>query len=110
MRGRGPQLWSMIWVAVAIGCGGTLPATPDAAVPDAMPPPTPAFTEAPALVPNAVVPLAPRLRFATDLPTRVSVALDDGARSFTLAFDTPSTAHDHVLLGLRPGRSHRVTV
>jgi len=45
-------------------------------VADAAPP---RFVEAPTLSPNENVPLAPRLTFETDVPTRARVDLQDGA-------------------------------
>ena len=60
--------------------------------------------------PNPAVPLAAILSVTTDVPTRLTVNMDDGERAWSV---TPSEAmavsHQVPVLGLRAGRSHTIT-
>ena len=87
---------------VVAGCGGE-----SAGIPDAAPPRPPEFVIQPSLTANEIVPLAPRLTFTTDVPTQARVELGDGV---TVELPGYAAAHDVPLLGLKPGRSYRVTV
>jgi hypothetical protein len=53
-------------------------------------------------------PLTARLMVATNLPTTLSVHLDDGERSWTLSWDEPSTEHEVPLVGARAERTVEV--
>jgi len=75
-----------------------------------MPVAAPVFTTPASIAPNAAAPLAPTLGFETDVPTRATVVIADGTRSFEVAFPDLATDHLHLLLGFRPGRDHTVTV
>jgi len=75
-----------------------------------MPVAAPVFTTPASIAPNEAAPLAPTLGFETDVPTRATVVIADGTRSFEVAFPDLATDHLHLLLGFRPGRDHTVTV
>lgn len=61
--------------------------------------------------PNPHAPLAAILEFATDEPSSVRVEVLDGEWGWTKTFeDEPLTEHRHAILGLRPGRTHRLGV
>jgi hypothetical protein len=60
--------------------------------------------------PNAAVPLAAVLSVTTDVPTRVELRIQEGAREWSVDADRNlATEHARVpVLGLRPGREHRI--
>ncbi len=60
---------------------------------------------------NEQVPLALICRFRTDVPTRTTVRLSDGTNSNRVpAVSGFRTEHEVVILGLRPNRSHTITI
>ena len=64
-----------------------------------------------AVAPNPEAPLTARLRFSTDRPARTRLAIDDGERrTEALAEKDYATDHEVMVLGLRPGRRHRVEI
>jgi hypothetical protein len=75
-------------------------------------PPTPGFTEAPALEldPNLTTPLAALLTLATDIPTRLEVTISDSSHSHVITFNEFETSHSHPVLGLKPDRTYSVSV
>jgi arylsulfate sulfotransferase len=60
--------------------------------------------------PNPSVPLAAILSLSTNEPTKVTIRIDDGERSWD-ATKSNGFANDHSLmvLGMRPGRVHKIT-
>lgn len=61
--------------------------------------------------PSETVPLAAQVRFGTDRPTTVALEFDDGERGWTVDVRAPATTNHVVpILGMRPGRTHRVRV
>jgi arylsulfate sulfotransferase len=64
----------------------------------------PSFTQAT----NA--PLAGVLHVTTDVPTRLTVSVDEGTNVWTRRFYDYATAHAQTLVGFRPGRTNRVSV
>jgi arylsulfate sulfotransferase len=103
--------------AVAFGaCGdnGSGPGTPDGALFDAAPDAAVplAFVSGPTftLAPNPRAPLAGQLALATNRPTRVSLAITDAQRAFTVELGVRATAHVTPVLGFRPGTAHMVAV
>jgi hypothetical protein len=64
-----------------------------------------------AVAPNPEAPLTARLRFNTDRPARTRLTIDDGERrTEALAEKDYVTDHEVMVLGLRPGRRHRVEI
>jgi len=55
-------------------------------------------------------PLARELTLATDEPTRVTLAISDGAKTSKMEFDTYARTHAVPVLGLKAGTSHTVSV
>ncbi len=92
----------------ASGSGGT-----GGGPPPPPPPPPPVIVSGPILVPNpnAAVPLAATVELATDVPTKVTLTLDDGSKIWSV---TPqpafALAHETPVLGVRPDRTHLITV
>jgi hypothetical protein len=63
------------------------------------------------VAPNPEAPLTARLRFTTDRPTRTRLTIDDGERrTEALAEKEYVMDHEVMVLGLRPGRRHRVEI
>lgn len=90
------------------GCGS--PAGDDAGT--AMPEASGPSVESVTLVgnPNPTVPLAAILSVVTDVPTRLTINLDDGERSWSVTpSDEMSTDHEVPVLGMRPDRTHTIT-
>ncbi len=59
--------------------------------------------------PSDAVPLAAQVTFTTSRPTTVSLALDDGERTWVVDTGQPAgTNHVVPILGMRPNRTHRV--
>ena len=60
--------------------------------------------------PNPTVPLAAILSLSTDVPTRATVRINDGERTWD-ATSSEGFAQEHSLmvLGMRPGRVHNIT-
>ncbi len=82
--------------------------------PGGPPPPTPpVIVSGPLLIPNPnlAVPLAATVEIATVVPTQVTLTLDDGTKVWSV---TPvagfSLAHETPVLGVRPDRTHQITV
>lgn len=90
------KLAIIVAVGTAIACGDRTPPVLGAVV---------------VAQPSEHTPLAALLTFSTDEPGRVSLAIADGERTWTV---TPGhdyrTDHEVPVLGLRPDRSHDVTV
>ncbi len=60
--------------------------------------------------PNPTVPLAAILSVTTDVPTSLTLNIDDGDRSWSVTpSDAMATSHEVPVLGLRAGRTHTVT-
>ena len=60
--------------------------------------------------PNPTVPLAAILSVATDVPTRLTLNVDDGERSWSVTpEEAMTTEHELPVLGLRAGRTHTIT-
>ena len=73
----------------------------------------PSFTQEPFLEPNPVtaVPLAAVLTLETDRPTRVELGFDDGVRQWQVVASGYARRHERIpVLGMRPGREHRIAV
>jgi len=74
----------------------------------------PTITSSPVLVPNSNtnVPLAATITLQTDVPTRITLLVDDGVRIFLIPDAEPAFRIDHEVpvLGLAPGRTHAITV
>ena len=61
--------------------------------------------------PSGRVPLAALLTVSTGAPARISVKVDTEAAAWTIAPDSEfKTSHSVAVLGLRPGKTHRITV
>jgi len=61
--------------------------------------------------PNPNAPLAGILTFTSDRPVVPSLLIDDGENQQSVTpDDEPSTEHETLVLGLRPGRRHSVIV
>lgn len=61
--------------------------------------------------PNPNAPLAGILSFTSDRPVVPSLLIDDGEHQQNVTpDDEPKTVHETLVLGLRPGRTHTVTV
>jgi len=61
--------------------------------------------------PNETVPLARLLQFTTHEPALATVTVSDGEREWTVPTpDSPAIEHSVSLIGMRPARSHTVTV
>jgi arylsulfate sulfotransferase len=104
-------LYLAIFGLVIAACGGDDEAIPDAGggSPDAG---GPRFTLEPTLdmAPNPSTPLAGILRVETSTPSRIEVAMNDGASDWTISFDELATAHELPVLGFRPDRLHTLEV
>ena len=60
--------------------------------------------------PNPTVPLAAILRATTDVPTRLTLNIDDGENNWSVTpSDELTTSHEVPVLGMRPGRTHTIT-
>ena len=60
--------------------------------------------------PNPTVPLAAILSVTTDVPTRLTINIDDGERSWSVTPDEAmAMSHEVPVLGLRAGRTHTIT-
>jgi hypothetical protein len=55
-------------------------------------------------------PLAGVLQLNTDVPTRVSVSVNDGTNNWTRDFLDYATVHSNMLVGFKAGRSNAITV
>jgi len=85
--------------------GGPTPDPPDASVPLAFVL-GPAFT----LAPNPSTPLTGRLAVATNRPSRLSIAITDPDRAFTVGPGELAAAHVAPVLGLRPATTHTLAI
>jgi hypothetical protein len=107
-------MWRLVLAGALAACGDNGSAAPDAALPDAAPDAAvplafvtgPTFT----LAPNPSTPLAGRLELSTNRPTRVSLAISDADRAFTVELGARSAAHVAPVLGFRPGTAHLLAV
>jgi arylsulfate sulfotransferase len=59
---------------------------------------------------SSLAPLAGVLRLSTDVPARVSVAVNDGTNAWTRNFYDYTNIHAVTLLGFKPGRTNAITV
>src|SRR5258706_9751215 len=64
-----------------------------------------AFTPA-----GSSAPLAGVLQLTTDVPTRVSVSVNDGTNTWARDFLDYGTVHSNIVLGFKPGRTNAITV
>jgi hypothetical protein len=100
-------MWRLVLAGALAACGDNGSAAPDAALPDAAPDAAvplafvtgPTFT----LAPNPSTPLAGRLELSTNRPTRVSLAISDADRAFTVELGARSAAHVAPVLGFGRG-------
>ena len=60
--------------------------------------------------PNGVTPLAGAVELSTDVPSRVTLDVDDGVDSWSIAFPDLDTEHFLPLLGLKPDSIYTVQV
>ncbi|MCZ6589284.1 MAG: hypothetical protein O7B24_15205, partial [Alphaproteobacteria bacterium] len=60
------------------------------------------FTTSPSVAPNPneTMPLAAIVDFATDAPSRATIAVSGGGHSWSVDIDQAATEHSHPLLGL----------
>ena len=71
------------------------------------------FSSAPELVvnPSGAAPLAATLTSETPLPVAAEITIIGGGRSWTVPTpDEPAVRHSYVLLGMRAGQSHAVSL
>lgn len=69
------------------------------------------FQTAPRWIPSPHVPVAGRVEFTASRPCRAVVAVDDGSRTRVIAPPQErAIEHSIVVLGLKAGRSHQLTV
>ncbi len=71
------------------------------------------FTRAPVVSanPNPEAPLAASVSFATDAPARVALTVSEGGQSWAVDCGAAfATRHRLPLVGLRPGRCHRISL
>lgn len=71
------------------------------------------FTSGPTVTgnPHPSVPLAAVVQCSTNRPAVASVRVEDGQRAWSRSFgEQPAVDHELPLLGLRPGRTHRIRV
>lgn len=64
----------------------------------------------PAFIAATNAPLAGTLQLTTDVPTRVSVSMDDGTNVWARQFYDYATTHSVPLLGFKPNRTNEITV
>ncbi len=91
-----------------LGCSSPGSGDSDTAMPEAGGP----SVESATLVgnPNPTVPLAAILSVTTDVPTRLTINVDDGERSWSVTpDDAMAMSHEVPVLGLRAGRTHTIT-
>ena len=91
-----------------LGCSSPGSGDSDTAMPEAGGP----SVESATLVgnPNPTVPLAAILSVTTDVPTRLTINIDDGERSWSVTPDEAmAMSHEVPVLGLRAGRTHTIT-
>jgi hypothetical protein len=68
------------------------------------------ITNAPVFTPSFQAPLAGVLQLATDIPSRVSVSVNDGTTVWQRNFHNYCSTHSITLLGFKPGRTNSITV
>jgi hypothetical protein len=68
------------------------------------------FVTAPTLTKTSLAPLAALLQVSTDVPSRVTVAVNEGSNTWRRAFCDYNTSHSIPLLGFKPGRTNQVQV
>src|ERR1041385_4851484 len=64
----------------------------------------------PVLTGTTNAPLAGLLQLTTDVPSRVSIAVDDGTEGWQRNFHDFGTNHSIPLLGFKPGTTNSITV
>ena len=90
------KLAILVAVGTTVSCGDRTP---------------PVLGEVTLAQPSEHTPLAALLTFSTDEPGRVSLEIADGDRTWSVTpVDDYRTSHEVQVLGLRPDRSHDVTV
>ncbi|MCZ6846418.1 MAG: aryl-sulfate sulfotransferase [Alphaproteobacteria bacterium] len=70
------------------------------------------FTNPPSVAPNPneTMPLAAIVSFATDAPSRATIAVSGGGHSWSVDIDQAATEHSHPLLGLCVGTDYEIAV
>ena len=68
------------------------------------------ITTTPAFLPSYAAPLAGLLQLTTDVPSRVSVSVNDGTNTWQRDFYDYATFHEEPLYGFKPGRTNSITV
>ncbi len=70
------------------------------------------FSEEPRVEPNpnAAMPLAAIVSFATDAPSRATISVSGGGENWSVSVDDPTTEHRRAVLGLRAGTSYEIGV
>lgn len=102
--------FSLFWFGALAASTAAQDFKPVRPVPDLAPP---KIVQAPVLQqnPNPSAPLAAVLTLATNEPTNVELRWRDGQRSWTaMAEPKFKTNHEVAVLGMRPGRTHEITV
>ncbi len=74
--------------------------------------PAPVFITAPIVVldPNLNTPLAGELHVASNVPTKITLDLNNGEKKWSIEFTGYQTEHTLPVLGLYPDRIHEITV
>jgi arylsulfate sulfotransferase len=68
------------------------------------------ITSTPTFTPSILAPLAGTLNLTTDVPSRVSVQVNDGTNIWSKDFYDLGTSHSETLLGFRPARSNQIQI
>ena len=68
------------------------------------------ISSGPSFVPAANAPLAGSLQLTTDVPSRVTVTVNDGQTTWSKTFYDYATSHSIPLLGFKPSRNNQITV
>ena len=68
------------------------------------------ISSGPSFVPATNAPLAGVLQINTDVPSRVSVSVNDGTNAWERNFLDYATVHSVTLAGFKPGRTNSITV
>ncbi|HTL34279.1 MAG TPA: aryl-sulfate sulfotransferase [Kofleriaceae bacterium] len=99
----------LLVASVLVACGDNRNGTPDAEVVDASA--SLAFVSGPTItLPSADAPLTGLLEVSINRPARVSIAITDDTRAFTIERHAVATDHAIPVLGLRSGTTHTITV
>lgn len=79
-------------------------------LPEAFPSRALTFVSAPVFTPATNAPLAGILRLATDVPSRVTVSVNDGRESWVKNFYDHSVQHALPLYGFKPDRTNQINI